>query len=344
MLALSVLTWAMLVLASQARAHCVAYTDGDPQATVCDEQGLPLYWPRNEIEYVISEGVADNASDALPESVFRRVVDEVFQSWAQVQCPGPEGDLVDTGLQIQASPGSTDLRVAGFEECAVQENVISFLSRQEWRTLGEQEVDAGIPLEHRDDAFALTATWFDRKTGRILGADIEFNASLGKFAECPDDGCSSASNSVDLANVLAHEVGHFLGLAHSQEREATMYWSAPTAEVKKRSLEADDEAGLCALFPPEDREMREEEALVADRQIQCLGQPAAASCDARPPGPWSSLRGTIAPLIALLSLFALVWRARGKRAALRRPARARKPTHEAGPPNTRPSADQNPMP
>ncbi len=53
---------------------------------------------------------------------------------------------------------------------------------------------------------------------------------------------------VDARSVLVHELGHFLGLGHSTDPIATMYASKP-AGLGWRSLESDDVAGVCFLYP-----------------------------------------------------------------------------------------------
>ena len=40
-----------------------------------------------------------------------------------------------------------------------------------------------------------------------------------------------------------------LGLDEAPHEDATMYYSAPTEETKKRTLHPDDVAGLCAIYP-----------------------------------------------------------------------------------------------
>src|SRR6185436_13229650 len=92
---------------------------------------------------------------------------------------------------------------------------------------------------------------FDPYSGRILGADTWFNGGLGDFTVCPEQGCPNDGVSVDLLNVATHEAGHFLGLAHSSATGATMGCQADLADTDKRSLDADDRAGLCAAYPPE---------------------------------------------------------------------------------------------
>jgi hypothetical protein len=55
----------------------------------------------------------------------------------------------------------------------------------------------------------------------------------------------SATRDVDLLTVAAHEIGHTLGLAHSNDRSALMYasYSGP-----RRSLSEDDIAGVQSLY------------------------------------------------------------------------------------------------
>jgi MYXO-CTERM domain-containing protein len=54
----------------------------------------------------------------------------------------------------------------------------------------------------------------------------------------------------DLDSIVTHEAGHFLGLSHSCDNAATMYANYKLGEVGLRTLEADDVAGICTLFPP----------------------------------------------------------------------------------------------
>ena len=54
----------------------------------------------------------------------------------------------------------------------------------------------------------------------------------------------------DLASVVTHEAGHFLGLSHSCAPGATMIDGYMTGDLGMRSIEADDIAGICAIYPP----------------------------------------------------------------------------------------------
>ena len=95
------------------------------------------------------------------------------------------------------------------------------------------------PFEH--DQVAMTITSYTAY-GQIVGVDILVNGSRS-FEMLPEP--SNGAPQHDLAAVLTHEVGHALGLAHSEEDpEATMYPNIRAGETHQRSLSADDEAGI----------------------------------------------------------------------------------------------------
>ncbi len=52
----------------------------------------------------------------------------------------------------------------------------------------------------------------------------------------------------DLASILTHEAGHFLGLAHSAETSAVMYAHYHPGQ---NVLTPDDVGGICSIYPPD---------------------------------------------------------------------------------------------
>lgn len=98
---------------------------------------------------------------------------------------------------------------------------------------------------HDEDMLALTFLHYATDTGDILDADILVNDEAYRWTdadEAPRDG------DYDLANALTHELGHALGLGHSEVLAATMYPSSSSMEISKRDLDADDEEGLRAIY------------------------------------------------------------------------------------------------
>ena len=86
----------------------------------------------------------------------------------------------------------------------------------------------------------ITFRFYDTSNGSLLDADIVFNGQRYSW--------SVGGGGYDVQNSATHEVGHFSGLGHSSQSEATMFASARSGETKKRDLHSDDVAGLAALY------------------------------------------------------------------------------------------------
>jgi len=94
-----------------------------------------------------------------------------------------------------------------------------------------------------DEHLAVTASTFDEHSGALYDTDIVIDgrAPLSAASETPQD-------AYDLTSLLTHEMGHVLGLDESDDRGATMSTRAVLGDARRRSLEADDEAAIDALY------------------------------------------------------------------------------------------------
>jgi hypothetical protein len=121
-------------------------------------------------------------------------------------------------------------------------------------------------------ALAITVLTYDNATGKILDADVIFNGSY-KFAvlgnEAPnetektllgahpsttdtithEEEVSDVGSLYDLHHVIAHELGHSLGMNDEMERkDALMYRYTAPNDATLRAPSDDDVAGLAELY------------------------------------------------------------------------------------------------
>ena len=80
--------------------------------------------------------------------------------------------------------------------------------------------------------------------GQIIEADIMFNpdTSFSTNATTP-------SGFIDLQSVATHEIGHLLGLDHSNILSSTMFPTLVTGVSFPRNTQVDDQSGVSAIYP-----------------------------------------------------------------------------------------------
>ncbi|NJK89924.1 MAG: hypothetical protein HC923_11390 [Myxococcales bacterium] len=94
----------------------------------------------------------------------------------------------------------------------------------------------------------------DRNTGEMLGADILLHERF-TFLDAVGGLCdpNGQGRPTDLQNTMTHEVGHMVGLDHPPLDppfdQSTMAFNSGRCETSKRTLEADDEDGICTVYP-----------------------------------------------------------------------------------------------
>lgn len=82
-------------------------------------------------------------------------------------------------------------------------------------------------------------------TNRITDADIVTNTSHSWTSEGEPDGCASE---FFIEGVMVHEVGHLLGLGHSNVSGATMFPSVSSCNNGPASTAADDNSAIADLY------------------------------------------------------------------------------------------------
>ena len=92
----------------------------------------------------------------------------------------------------------------------------------------------------------LAATLTGYYTGNtIYDADVYTNTKYKFYSSGEADGCSGE---FDIEGIMVHEVGHVIGIGHTNVVGATMYPSVSSCNTGNRSLEADDIAAKNDLY------------------------------------------------------------------------------------------------
>ena len=164
----------------------------------------------------------------IPRELLRLTAEEGARAWNGVSCGGDAGAAPTFRLLV----GDDVANRVEFLRGGANVNVIT------WRPVW------GDDAHHDPHALAITTVNYGGTSGVILDADIEMNAH--PMAPFSVDG---GPNTSDVRTVVVHELGHVLGLAHSADRGALMYSRVGVGE-RRRVPNADDVAGLCAVYPP----------------------------------------------------------------------------------------------
>ena len=259
--------WLSGLLILLASAPAAAYLRSGGSGGVC------LWWPSRSLSWSIALGRA-GAPPACDAADTLAAASAAFSAWTAA------GEASCTDLTF-AGP-TTDPGGVGFDPHGPNSNLVVF-RKGACSLLDPTEpcIAAGTcpdvhgcwddPTEGDRSILALTTVSYRARDGAILDADVEVNdwdggggAFVGQpvhgwYLTCSDAGpiCTgygqSACRYVDLGSVLTHEVGHVIGLGHVAEPGATMNPSFSPGDTSRRTLAADDVAGVCAVYPPGER-------------------------------------------------------------------------------------------
>lgn len=231
-------------VASNSFAYCRTTTcdETDPKCKKNDEgctsAGILVTWGDTK---VIPYRIYSGGSSKLDEDQMRDAIHKAFQAWQYVDC----GDGQTSLRFAEGEPINEDKPLGLTAEEAEKQGVEPFgiyFRDEKW----DHQADSA-------DVLAATSLAYGVRQGLVSYADIEINTVEGEFT-FDDDQTPTAH---DFQAILTHEIGHYIGLAHSTDPDSIMapvYCSSETrcnadGTVGKRALSEDDIRAVCTLYP-----------------------------------------------------------------------------------------------
>ena len=194
-------------------------------ANECVTQGNPLHWASSCLSYSVQ--IDGSPRSKLDADQIPPLVEQAFNAWKSARCPGG------------GSP-SFEVRFQGYVSCNRGEAVCS-----------EREKNANVVMFqdngwlYGEGRMGVTTPTGGSQSGLVIDADVEINSQDFSFASDPSGMMSSS-----LFYVLTHELGHFLGIAHSRAPGSVMTESYQSFAFSPNLISPDDAAAVCAAYPP----------------------------------------------------------------------------------------------
>jgi hypothetical protein len=197
----------------------------------CWAFGPPLHWRTNCVSFSVQRD--GSSKSAIDLELAEAVIEAAFDAWTEVDCGGGE-----TPSFSVRNAGAVDCARVEYNQDEGNANVF-FFRDDSWPH----------PIVEGGDVLALTTTTYNVDTGEILDADVEFNTQRALFTTTDVENLADA----DFLAIATHEIGHFLGLAHTLADPTATMWKRGYDALRPfemRTPKPDDIAGVCAIYPP----------------------------------------------------------------------------------------------
>ena len=232
------------------------------------ESNAPLWWSTSCVGYDLNEAASRNVSYAELSAA----TTAAFQAWTTASCPS-SNDRARPSIDVR-DLGPVSCAKHAYDKTGPNQNVIVFHD-DAWPYEAANRAASGAS---KSLVVALTTVTFEPETGEIYDADVELNSADYTIAPLTagTGGPGVPGETFDLQAVLTHELGHFLGLAHSPLADAVMNASGDSdTSSPKRTLRLEDTLAICAVYPADGTRS-------VSTLVSASGSTPAGSCDPTP--------------------------------------------------------------
>ena len=220
----------------------------------CPTEGTPIAWTDACMTFAVNEAGSRKDQREISAAQAAQALEVALGAWLHVDCGN--GEYPSLGV-LKPSFASCD-RV---EHNSNGPNANLIIFRDEAWSAGEARSEGRYGRRAREDErdevcgaeesqcveplppIARARYGLDA-SGRVLGCDIEINSEKYDLSE-PREGRLQI-----LEAVLIHELGHCLGLGHTNRTDSVMTARYSPEVVANGGLSVDDRLAICTLYPP----------------------------------------------------------------------------------------------
>jgi Matrixin len=226
-------------------AYCASM---DPPVT-----NLPVFWSNACVSYDIQQTASKQVPYAKAVSLFA----DAFAKWTSTTCASQGKGRVSIETK---NLGPVICNKVQYSSDQGNQHVIIFYDDDTW------------PYDDTANTLGLTTITFNPDTGEIYDADMAINSGTNVPLSLGDP---VPAEGYDFQSIITHETGHFLGMAHSADEQATMFYRYMQGSTTMRTLSPDDTAGICSIYLANgDR--------AVGKSVAASGTVVGGSCDPTP--------------------------------------------------------------